>query len=875
MRIRLRKLRSPLPPRSLFFFLLVFATLSACSPALRRDQPIRSSWLPIPNGSSLGQSFVPAYDGLQAVHLAIDPPPNSQGVIRLVLADSPAMGKILARAELPFQSSGRPTEIALTFEPLPASARRDLYFEASFSGPARLQFAAAPGDAYLDGSAYLDQAPQDAQLSFSLEYNRFLLLAGLAGEALSWGGLLLAAAALFSLPGLALLDLAGLLPKSTIATAPPAPSAGGQSARPRQGSLFAFADPPLDWIEALCLSLGAGFTLIPPLMLWTDVFNLHLGAPYAWLSVGLGFAWLGWRSWRWLQSRTKRMAIRCSLPPQPAAVTRLPILAFILVAALVIAVRLWVIRRLDIPLWGDSYQHTLIAQLLVENGGLFDSWLPYAPLTTFTYHFGFHAIAATLQWLTALDMPRAVLVAGQLVNAAAVLGLYPLARRAGDTPWAGVGAVLIAGLLTSMPMAYINWGRYTQLAGQAVLPVLFSLVLQIYAAPRPRLPAWTVAALAFSGLGLIHYRVLIFAILFIPPALLFNLNSHNWKRLVAATAVIGLLGGFLFLPYFLHAFQGKILSIFAAQISTPAAQVSRFIQDYNAIAPLQSYLPMWLWLLQPFALLWSLLRRQSFPLLIFAWWLLVLVAANPGWLGLPGAGAISNFAVFIFAYFPAALLAANLSASLIRYGLPKLGEKFVAPLYRFSPAACFILVLAAAVAGIRPRLHDLRLQEYALVTRPDQRAAAWIRAQLPPDAVFLVNSFSAYDNSVIVGSDGGWWLPLLAGRQTNLPPLNYGSELGPDPGYRLRVNDLWRQVMEKGLDDPQTAASLQAAGITHVYVGQRQGMVNNPAPLLAPEKLLASPHLRPVYRQDRVWIFELIPPGSPAGSIGLSPKLAP
>jgi len=41
----------------------------------------------------------------------------------------------------------------------------------------------------------------------------------------------------------------------------------------------------------------------------------------------------------------------------------------------------------------------------------------------------------------------------------------------------------------------------------------------------------------------------------------------------------------------------------------------------------------------------------------------------------------------------------------------------------------------------------------------------------------------AYGDSVIVGSDGGWWLPLLARRQTTLPPINYGSEQGVRADY--------------------------------------------------------------------------------------------
>jgi hypothetical protein len=43
-------------------------------------------------------------------------------------------------------------------------------------------------------------------------------------------------------------------------------------------------------------------------------------------------------------------------------------------------------------------------------------------------------------------------------------------------------------------------------------------------------------------------------------------------------------------------------------------------------------------------------------------------------------------------------------------------------------------------------------------------------------------------------------------------------------------------------------------GIMHVYIGQRQGRVNQAGPhVLKPAELLADSHFRLVYREDRVW----------------------
>ncbi len=118
-----------------------------------------------------------------------------------------------------------------------------------------------------------------------------------------------------------------------------------------------------------------------------------------------------------------------------------------------------------------------MTQLMLDNGGLFKSWLPYAQYNSLTVQFGFSAFTALFAWLTGLGSVKATLIVGQVLNGLAVLVLYPLAVRiAKGNRWAGIGAVLVAGLLMPMPAFYVNWGRYAQLAGQTILPVAFWLI---------------------------------------------------------------------------------------------------------------------------------------------------------------------------------------------------------------------------------------------------------------------------------------------------------------------------------------------------------------------------------------------------------------
>jgi hypothetical protein len=135
----------------------------------------------------------------------------------------------------------------------------------------------------------------------------------------------------------------------------------------------------------------------------------------------------------------------------------------------------------------------------------------------------------------------------------------------------------------------------------------------------------------------------------------------------------------------------------------------------------------------------------------------------------------------------------------------------------------------------------------------------WINDNTAESDVFLVNSFFAYSDTLVVGSDGGWWIPMLTGRKTTLPPLTYGIEEGGKVTDINSTNDLYREIQNQGLTDPDVISLLKQHGIKYIYSGQRQGAVNNPgSKIIDPQVLAGNPNFKVEYNQDRVWIFELL-----------------
>jgi len=813
---------------------LVGLGLSACTPWVRPEQPSvdQQYRTTLEAGITVGQTFVAYADGLSGIEVFLQPRETGSGVLRFRLRADPQSVDDLATTNVPLESIDTSGFYRFMFSPQSGSMRRYYYGQLEMEGQGSVEVGGAPPSTYLDGALYRGTQPADAQMAFNLLFDPWLALRSFAGEALTWVVLIGIGLAAFVMPGWALLSVLW----------PP--------------------ENALSWIEQMGLSAGISLALYPVIMLWTHLVGIQLGPLYAWGPIVAGSSVLFWRTrtkaWsHWKQTGWTWFRID----------NRWPDLALIMMMGLVFAVRFSVIRTIDVPMWGDSVHHTMIAQLIVDNNGLFESWRPYAELATFTYHFGFHAAVAVFHWLSGSDLPRATLWVGQVLNGLAVLAVAPLALRLSPNRWAAVGAVLVTGLLSPMPMYYVNWGRYTQLAGQVILPAAILLMWRMLEEPVLRRPSLVLASLVWGGLALTHYRVLIMALLFFVLVYGLAVIQNRWRSATLASLALGLGAGGLFLPWFIRVFEGNILAIAGARITTPAAQISDFSREYNAVGNPSFYLSWPLWIGLVFVLIWGGAMRRRDAALVGLWSVAVLIAANPDWLGLPGVGVINNFTVFIAAYIPAGcLIGAGLgwSADMFKRDLCSRDLDALRWTKRIQPAISPILIIitvAAGLWGVRQRFADRQLAQYAMVTYPDLRAIEWIKTHTPPDARFLVNSFFAYGGSVIVGSDAGWWLPLLVGRTTTLPPITYSVEdSSVRPDYRAWINAMTTAIEMHGLGAPSTVAMMRERGLTHVFIGQRLGRVGytGPGPM-DPHQIVGYPGFRLVYHEDQVWIFEIVP----------------
>ena len=639
-------------------------------------------------------------------------------------------------------------------------------------------------------------------------------------------------------------------------------------------ALLRFLQPrglQLGSVATLSLGLVGSIALAPLLLLLSQIVGLRWNsltvASYLLLSLLIllwpaGRAVRSWPAWR---ERAATVRHQIWMVEDRAAAGAL---ALITIAALM--VRLYAVRDLVTGQLGDAYQHTLIAQLIVDHGGLFTSWQPYAPLSSFTYHFGFHAQAAMVHWLTGIPVIQSVLITGQILNTAAIPLAFLLVIVLRGSPWAGVWAALMVAFVSALPAFYVSWGRYTQLTGQLILVGVVAAWINL--ADQPNWRAAALAALMTAAMLLTHYLVTVSAALFVFSYLVAQFLAERApgravQRIgwAVATCLVALL---LAAPWLLNVLNGYLVRI--AQTYFTPSQVPILPSLLNLTAATSDTPPFTRGYMLFGALVglgiaaWRRDWRMGVPL---AWSLGLGLLVVPYVVGLPGSGMIDSLTALSALYLPIPTLFGYALASGQNWLVRQSEQRGIHGRWVTGGTLALMLGIVVWGSGWQAQIVDLR---YRLVTAADLRAMAWIRQSTPTDARFVVNGVPAYSGTLVAGTDAGWWLPMLAYRQSILPPLTFGSEVADPPELYWEIVNRWALIRERPLSDarpvrinltlPATLEVLRAAGVTHVYSGAQAFPGPEVADWIDTALLRASPDFELVYAQEGVEIFALRSP---------------
>jgi hypothetical protein len=429
-----------------------------------------------------------------------------------------------------------------------------------------------------------------------------------------------------------------------------------------------------------------------------------------------------------------------------------------------------------------------------------------------------------------------------------------------------MGALIIAGLMMSVPAFYVNWGRYAQLTGQAILPAMLWLIWDTLD-PDGRSPKNTSAiistllltAIILTGMVLTYYRMAFYSITFVIALVAVygvadrSTFIQHWKGWLVKLAVIGVGALILFIPWGLR-ISDSSLSEVALGAGSAENFPSALLNDYQGWLNLSQYLPTVIVWLIVIGIAFAVARRKWILLTPVLWVLLLAAVPALAVLGIPGTNLMQSFAILIFLYIPAGLITGAL-----------IGELCDLVLRRFKTMGLLLISIAfllTAFWGTWGQANIAQPGAFALVTNPDNRAFDWIRENTPDTSKFLVEGFRIYNGRSAVGSDAGWWLPLFTQRANTMPPQYAMLNEEPlQPGYSQEITNLIESLEKFPPESAEVTNRLCKMGVTHVYIGQAQGRVSSThgPQLFSPADFSDSDLFKRIYHQDRVYVFELLP----------------
>jgi hypothetical protein len=534
-------------------------------------------------------------------------------------------------------------------------------------------------------------------------------------------------------------------------------------------------------------------------------------------------------------------------PPSPIKINQFTqqqdALRYLILTLIFFAVLIWrfyQIRNVVLPLWVDSVHHVQIVQLILENGGLPDTFEPYMPVPFF-YHYAFHSLAAVFSSLSQLDVHDSVLYLGQVLNAAIVLAIYRLGRTLwGDWRRAAISALLVA-FVTQMPAYYVTWGRYTLLTGILLLPLTIALALDVVnkGARLSRLATFSVLT---AGILLSHYFAAVLLALF-----LLILGAQTF---IAGFMQKQLFGWRTWLPIFLASFAGLLLAspwlyrmwgfaeagVKVVAIPPTMEAVNRyyfpeyFSYLWRLLGPNRNHVLMFVAV--P-GLIISLFRRKTRA---FGIWTIVLCM-----LSLPVGIFVAPFRpdhTVILLFLPTAMMVSELFISAVDWSPI---EKF-----RLLQPVAVLIIFGALVGwgiwGTRSVINSATV----LATKADLEAINWIEANLPPDARFLINA-TPWQYGSFRGVDGGWWITPLTGRFTSLPNGLYGMG---DSDYVEQVNAIATQLSQVKGCSPEFWELVQEESLTYIYLTKDMGSVQ-------PDQLEGCSGIELIYKDQGVYIYRI------------------
>jgi hypothetical protein len=452
---------------------------------------------------------------------------------------------------------------------------------------------------------------------------------------------------------------------------------------------------------------------------------------------------------------------------------------------LYLMIRLAFLRDLILPPYDDSPDHFMIVREILNPA---DS--PHSIFSLLSniaknyYHIGFHAIAAWLSVVSALDPAVSISLLGQIFIFMSSISIFYLTLVMTENIPAGFIAAVFTAFAWKMPAFAANWGKYPAIMGLTLLPGWLGLMVPPPGYIKNNLKSFVLRVLIILGLSLIHTRLIICLIII---AIAYRMSQRMAAFMLKRWFYIGIISTTLLMP---------ILFFNPVQVY--------YSNNYYLAIGLVI-------LLAPFACIKYPQVMTVISLSMMGVWLAYQI---PVPLGLYGTPWLDAPFVETLLYIPFSLIAglgySGLLSRLKNYRVIRIPAVFLP-----------VIILVSSIPAWNTFYPDPCCN---YVRRDDLNAIRWVGENTPVDSVIWIAGFKPH--KYVIGTDAGVWMHALAGRNVNKLPYDFdwnatslSAKVCPD-GYKdvyVFLGSMLFSFRESSLNANRQIEVVFGSGSTKIY----------------------------------------------------------
>jgi len=735
--------------------------LTGCSYFVDRDQPVvaHETLLRWEAGHTVGQTFVARHGGLSGVEIYIKPGSGGHTLV-LHLRESPLHQVDLRTAHIALPPGSPEGFYRFSFPPIQNSHTRYYYFFLEQIGTDPIIIPIADLTTYADGTMYYDHKPEAVQAAFRLVYDMLYIALDLLLMTfwwIVWCGIVII-----------ILFLCGYMIVRRWSN-----------------------ERGLDFTSTLIISAASALGLWMGILVWMDVVGVRLNKTNVRLIVAAGIL-IGLIFWIRDHHLWRRRTYWLGEDPWATLAVWVAVLA-------ALALRLFVGRGMVMLPGSDTYHHALIVKLFEDQGGIPNSYEPYAPLLSFSYHFGFHSIVALFRWMFELDLLSATKVTALVLNGAIAATAGFTSERLTRSRWAGVITAILIGLIMVSPFVLLRWGRFTQTTGMFFLPLGILVAFTRKERINGVWPALVIISMVFSHIRVTFFWLILMALMFFGRFLTDGwLEIKRWLQVGVVSLALAL--PWLFRLIWVH------WDPYDLRITYPILEgVNDLRRLEESVLFFPTNRPL---VVVMIGLIVATLRiKHAIEVRMLVGWTLLLV------------GGMIIFSGIRLSLWDVPTTTLSLSIPLAIMG--GVGGHAIEQVLRGRARSVGQAVLATALGlGALVGIWNLPKLIYTGIfyLRPgDLSIMRWIQENTPENALFMVNAIEFdWSPGWMVGIDSGYWIPLLTYRSTVLPPMLYPIEwASPVVSQNLKILG---EFLKNGKDKRKIVCeNFRDLEITHIF----------------------------------------------------------